>query len=208
MPFSRRQFLTLCAALSLAACSAAPRGTKLARGSRVLALGDSLTEGYGATRATAYPAVLAQLTGWDVINGGVSGDTSADVLKRLPALLTQQPQLVLLGIGGNDFLRRVAESETRANIRNTLQAIRAANIPAVLIAEPHLTAAALLTGSLSDHPLYAELAAENDVPLLADAWSDVLSDKKLKSDQIHANAEGYRVFAEKLEKFLKKEGFV
>lgn len=207
MSLNRRQFLLL-STLLITACSRKPSGRVLARGSKVLALGDSLTEGYGATPDTAYPAVLAQLTGWEVVNGGVSGDTSADVLVRLPALLAQQPQLVLLGIGGNDFLRRVAENETRHNIGRTLDAIHEAGIPAVLIAEPHLTTAALLTGSLSDHPMYAELAREKNVPLLADAWSDVLSNKSLKSDQIHANAAGYKVFSEKLEQFLRKQGFV
>ena len=55
----------------------------------VLALGDSLTSGVGADAATAYPAVLQELTGWQVVNGGVSGDTSAQALTRLPTLLEQ-----------------------------------------------------------------------------------------------------------------------
>lgn len=205
--FNRRQFLTLGAALALAACGG-KRGTaaRIPAGSTVLALGDSLTEGYGADADAAYPAVLSALSGWHVVNGGVSGDTSAQALARLPDLLRQTPKLVVVGIGGNDFLRKLPESETRSHIRQILGTIAAAGIPAVLVAEPYVTLGALV-GSLSDHPLYSDLAREMNVPLLEDAWSDVLGDSSLRSDQIHANAQGYRVFAEKLYAFLQQQGF-
>ena len=57
------------------------------RGTRVLALGDSLTAGNGVSPAEAWPALLATHTGWEIVNGGVSGDTSAGGLQRLPGLL-------------------------------------------------------------------------------------------------------------------------
>ena len=79
-------------------------------------------------------------------------------------------------------------------------------MPVVLVAEPYLSLGALV-GMPSDHPLYADLADRYDVPLLSDAWSDILGNKDLKSDQIHANAEGYRVFAEKMRDFLRELGF-
>lgn len=206
--FHRRHFLALTAALALTACGGGRRGTaqRIARGSTVLALGDSLTAGYGATTDNAYPAVLAGLTGWQVVNGGVSGDTSAQALARLPALMKQQPKLVLVSIGGNDFLRKRPEAETRANIGQILAQIRAAGVPAVLVAVPYITLGALL-GSLSEHPLYRDLAQSANVPLLEGAWAEILGDDALKSDQIHANAQGYHVFAEKLYAFLKQQGF-
>ena len=61
---------------------------------------------------------------------------------------------------------------------------------------------------VSEHPLYAELADELDVPLLKGAWAEILGDKDLKSDAVHANAAGYRLFAEKLAGFLRKLGLV
>ena len=76
----------------------------------------------------------------------------------------------------------------------------------VLIAEPKPSLGALV-GSLSDHPLYADLAEKYRVPLFADGWSRILSDGALKSDAIHANAEGYALFAERLAAFLQKQGF-
>lgn len=205
---NRRRFLfSTAAALLLAACGSGKKQAKIAKGSTVLALGDSLTYGYGAAPSEAYPAQLAALSGWNVINGGVSGDTSEQALARLPELMRQSPKLVLVSIGGNDFLRRQPESATRANIGKILETVQAADTPAVLVAIPHFTVGALL-GSLSEHPLYRDLAAQYRVPLFEGAWADILGDKNLKSDQIHANAAGYRAFAERLAGFLRKQGFL
>lgn len=204
---NRRHFLHLTAALLFtAACGSGKKHAKLPTNSTLLALGDSLTAGYGVPPEAAYPAQLAELTGWKVINGGVSGDTSAQALARLPALMDQQPDLVLVSIGGNDFLRKLPESETRANIAAILNTIQTANRPAVLVAIPYFTAAALI-GRVSEHPLYEDLAEEHQVPLLQGAWADILGDKDLKSDAIHANAAGYRRFAEDMAAFLKQQGF-
>lgn len=206
---TRRKFLTYTSVLLLAACGgkSSKKQTKIAAGSTVLALGDSLTYGYGASPAESYPAQLQKLTGWDIINGGISGDTSAQALSRLPALLQRKPKLVLISIGGNDFLRKLPEAETRANIAETIESVQKENIPTVLVGVPHLSVGALF-GHLSDHPLYERLAEQYKIPFFEGAWSEILSDEKLKSDQIHANAAGYRIFAEKLERFLREEGFL
>ena len=202
---SRRDWLVLSCAL-LAGCGRR-RFRKLVAGDAILAVGDSLTAGFGAPKGADYPAQLAQILGHKVINGGVSGDTSAQALARLPDLLVQKPKLVVVSIGGNDFLQRQPESGTRENIRKMVADIRATGVPAVLVAIPHFTTGALL-GMVSEHPLYAELANELDVPLLQGAWAEILGDKDLKSDAVHANAAGYRLFAEKLAGFLKKLGLV
>ena len=202
---SRRDWLVLSCAL-LAGCGRR-RFRKLVAGDAILAVGDSLTAGFGAPKGVDYPAQLAQMVGRKVINGGVSGDTSAQALARLPALLAQKPKLVVVSIGGNDFLQRQPESGTRENIRKMVADIRATGVPAVLVAIPHFTTGALL-GMVSEHPLYAELADELDVPLLKGAWADILGDKDLKSDAVHANAAGYRLFAEQLAGFLRKLGLV
>ena len=202
---SRRDWLVLSCAL-LAGCGRR-RFRKLVAGDAILAVGDSLTAGFGAPKGADYPAQLAQILGHKVINGGVSGDTSAQALARLPDLLVQKPKLVVVSIGGNDFLQRQPESGTRENIRKMVADIRAPGVPAVLVAIPHFTTGGLL-GVVSEHPLYAELADELDVPLLKGAWAEILGDKDLKSDAVHANAAGYRLFAEKLAGFLRKLGLV
>lgn len=196
MQWQRRHCLL--AGLALAACSrrAAVRADPVPPGATVLALGDSLTWGTGATPDTAYPAVLATLTAWQVLNAGVPGDTTAQALQRLPALLQEHtPALVLVSIGGNDLLRRLPEAETRANLRAICTAVRAAGAQLLLIAVPRPSVAAAFTGSLTDHPMYGELAEELKLPLHRQGWSEVLADERLRSDTIHANARGYAQFA-------------
>jgi acyl-CoA thioesterase I len=168
-------------------------------GAAVLALGDSLTFGTGAAPDAAYPAVLERLTGWQLHNAGVPGDTSAQALERLPDLLQPtRPALVLLCIGGNDFLRRVPESDTRRRVRTICETVRTAGAQLLLIAVPRPTLSAAFTGSLSDHPLYGDIAEALRLPLHRQGWSEVLADESLRSDAIHANAQGYARFAQGL----------
>lgn len=206
----QRRPLILAAAGWLAGCGkAAPKGRPVPPGASVLALGDSLTHGTGATPETSYPAVLASLTGWKVTDAGVPGDTAATALARLPELLqAHAPQLVLVSIGGNDLLRRLPETETRDSVRLICEAARAAGAQVLLIAVPRPSLVGKLAGALSDHPMYAELAQAMQLPLHEGGWSAVLSDARLRSDEIHANAAGYRRFAESLRDAARRAGML
>jgi lysophospholipase L1-like esterase len=207
----RRRTALLGVATALAACGKRPAATPqaLPAGSVVLALGDSITHGTGAAAEAAYPAQLARLSAWKVVNGGVPGDTSAQALARLPALLAEhKPALVIVSLGGNDFLRRLPEAETDANLRRSVALTRDAGAQVVLVAVPRPTLAAAVGAGLSDHPLYEKLAADLALPLHAGGWARVLGNEKLKSDQIHANAEGYRVFTESLVTTLRAAGLL
>jgi len=208
----RRRLLALLpiATALLAACGQrTPKARPIATGSTVLALGDSLTSGVGTDAATAYPAVLEELTGWQVVNGGVSGDTTAQALARLPALLeTHRPQLVIVGIGGNDFLRQMSAAAARDNIRAICRAATDSGAQVMLVAVPQFSLLAAGTGRLTDHPLYAELAGELKLPLYEAGWAEVLGNARLRSDQIHANAQGYRQFAEGLAQQMRKAGLL
>lgn len=197
----RQALLTLtwlgATALTAGCSRARPRARAVARDAVVLALGDSLTHGTGAPAEAAYPAVLAGLTGWRVVNGGVPGDTSAQALSRLPALLQEHaPALVLVSIGGNDFLRRLPEADTRTNVKRICESVLAAGAQVLLIAIPRPSVAAAFTGSLTDHVLYGEIAEALQLPLQRQGWAEVLSDDSLRSDQIHANTQGYARFAQ------------
>lgn len=209
----RRLLLTLAALPAVAflpACGKrAPKAQALPAGSTVLALGDSLTAGVGATPDTAYPAVLQMLTGWQVVNGGISGDTTAQALARLPALLQEhQPRLVIVSIGGNDFLRQMSAGAAKATISEISRTAQAAGAQVLLVAVPQVSLLAAGTGSLRDHPLYAELAGEQKLPLHAEGWARVLSQPDLRADTVHANAQGYRVFAEGLLPTLRQAGWL
>ncbi len=164
-------------------------------GSTVLALGDSLTFGTGASAETSYPTVLAGLTGWNVVNAGVSGDTSAQALARLPALLAEHhPKLVIVSIGGNDFLRKLPESDTRTHVHAICKQSLAAGAQVLLVAVPRATVAAAL-GQMTDHALYAEVSKDLKIPLQREAWGEVLAQPDLRADAVHANARGYAQFA-------------
>ena len=171
----------------------------MAAGATVLALGDSLTYGTGASPDTGYPAVLAGLTGWQVVNAGVPGDTSAQALQRLPALLDEhKPALVLVSIGGNDLLRRLPEADTRANVQRICELARDAGAQVMLLAVPRPSLAAVVTGTPDDHPMYAEVAQALQLPLQAGGWAAVLGDASLRADTIHANAQGYAQMARRV----------
>jgi acyl-CoA hydrolase len=193
---TRRALLLAAAALPLAGCSRRARLQAVPSGATVLALGDSLTFGTGASRESSYPAVLARLTGWNVVNAGVPGDTSGGALERLPALLEEhEPVLTIVSIGGNDFLRQLPVADTQGNVRAICRQARDAGTQVLLVAIPQLSVMAALARSLGDHPLYGEVAAELKLPLHAGGWSGVLGDPALRSDAVHANARGYEVFA-------------
>jgi len=200
--FNASRFLAaVCVSFLLAACDRAPTLPKLSQQDVIVAFGDSLTHGTGASDDTAYPAVLASLTGRTVINAGVPGDTTASGLQRLPEVLAEyRPRLVLLCLGGNDMLRKQPAASTENNLRLLVQTIRASGALVVLIGVPEPR----LFGGTPD--FYERVADDMRLPLEADVFNDVLKDNRLKSDPIHANAAGYRVVAERLAEFLRETG--
>lgn len=217
MPLStsgfRRHLLLGSAASALllaAGCSkkAKPQGKTLPKEAVLLCLGDSLTYGYGAVAGAGYPQQLEQLTGYVTKNAGLNGDTAEGALARLPSLLQDNtPGLVLVSIGGNDFLRGLPLDRTRAALKSLVQTA-AAGAQVVLIAQPRPVFLAAATNSLGDHEVYSEVAKETGTPLFSGGWSYVLSRSELRSDQIHANGEGYKVFAERLAAWLRDMKFL
>jgi lysophospholipase L1-like esterase len=198
---AHRYFLALIAVLLLAACDRSPTLPRLSQHDVIVAFGDSLTHGTGASDDTAYPAVLASLTGRTVINAGVPGETTASGLQRLPAVLAEyHPRLVLLCLGGNDMLRKQPAATTENNLRLLVRTIRASGAEVMLIAVPEPK----LFGGAPD--FYWRIAEDMRLPLEDDAFNEVLKDNRLKSDPIHANAAGYRVVAERLAEFLQEAG--
>ena len=196
-----RFVVAVCLAVLLAGCERKPTLPKVAPDDVIVAFGDSLTHGTGADADSAYPAVLAALTGRTVVNAGVPGDTTASGLERLPGVLAEhRPRLVLLCLGGNDMLRRAPREQTEQNLRQLVQTIRASGADVVLVAVPEPA----LFGGAPD--FYARVADEMRLPLEDDVFNRVLKDNRLKSDPIHANAAGYRVVAERLAEFLRDTG--
>jgi len=163
------------------------------RGVNVIAFGDSLTAGYGAGESEDYPSVLGTLLGTPVVNAGVSGDTTESALARPDAdVLARDPRIVIVGLGGNDFLRHMPIADTEANLRNTIRQIHAAKAMVVLLGFRFPT----LGPSYED--MYERVADEEGCLLIPDLFDGILRDPALRSDAIHPNARGYRVMAERV----------
>jgi acyl-CoA thioesterase-1 len=196
--------LSLSALAALAACGEKPpQLPKLGSDDVVLAFGDSLTYGTGAGTQEAYPSVLSKLISRQVVGAGVPGDTTADGLERLPAVLDEvRPRLVLLCMGGNDMLRKVAFANIESNLRAMVHLAKARGIGVVLIGVP--------TPELFGGPpeFYDRIAKELSLPLEKKVLNHILFDRSLKSDPIHPNATGYRRFAEALAELLRQSGAV
>lgn len=187
--------------MALAGCGKPPQLQRLAPHDVVLAFGDSLTYGTGVGERESYPAQLAQLIGRRVINAGIPGEVTAHALKRLPAALDEySPRLLLLCIGGNDFLRQLGKRQAAANVREMVRLAKARHIDVVLIGtpEPGLT--------VTPPEFYAEIAKQFAVPYQGEAIGYVLRRTGLKSDPIHPNANGYRLIAERIAEVLRESG--
>ena len=190
----------LCAAL-LGSCTKAPQISALANEDVVLAFGDSLTFGTGATPGESYPAQLQTLIGRKVVNAGVPGEISGDGLQRLPEVLDEvKPKLLILCHGGNDFLRKLGEANAAANVRAMIKLAKDKGIGVVLMATPKPGL------SISPPDFYAGLAKEFAIPFDDSVLKSVLRNNDLKSDLIHPNAKGYAQIAESLAKLLKRSG--
>jgi acyl-CoA thioesterase-1 len=189
--------------LLLCSCGERPKLERLPSDAVVLAFGDSLTFGTGAAEAESYPAQLESMIGRRVVRAGVPGEVTAQALARLPAALDEHaPRLLLLCIGGNDFLRRLGNPQAERNVREMVKLARSRGVAVMLIGtpEPGFT--------VSPPAFYSSIAKEFRLPYEEGIIGQVLKDASLKADPIHPNASGYRVIAERVADQLKRSGAI
>lgn len=174
---------------------------------RLLAFGDSLTAGYGLPSDQSIPARLQALLAKkglavEVINGGVSGDTSADGLARLDWALADHPNAVLLELGANDALRGIDPKLTYANLDQILARLTATGAKVLLVG----MLAPANWGSDYQHEfdaIYHRLADKYHVPLYPFILDGVALDPKLtQQDGLHPNAAGAEIVAERLTPYV------
>jgi acyl-CoA thioesterase-1 len=177
-------------------------------GETLICLGDSLTAGYGVDVDEAWPALLQQgldekLPGrWKVINAGVSGDTTAGGLARVPWLLKAHPDVVLICLGGNDGLRGLDPAASEANLDAMITRFQAAHARVVLAGMQ------LPTNYGADYRarfagIYPRVAERHHVALMPFLLVGVGGDARLnQADGIHPNPQGHRLVARAVQDFL------
>lgn len=162
-------------------------------GNNVIAFGDSLTAGYGANAGEDYPSRMSAILGIPIMNAGVSGDTTDMALARIDNdVLSHDPRLVIVGLGGNDFLRGVPLDTTEANLNTIVRKIEGAGAMVVMLGFkfPSFNA--------NYEAMYERVAKGGGCLLVKGPLRGVLTDSSLKSDAIHPNARGYQIMAERI----------
>lgn len=201
-PFRIRQIFLL-TALTLVGALLVGQGAARARPLKLVALGDSLTAGYQLPQQQAFPAVLQKALrekGFDVevVNAGVSGDTSAGLLERLDWSLGEGADGAIVEIGANDMLRGLDPEKTAQNIETILDRLRARKIPFLIAG---MRAAPNLGGpyAAAFEPLYQRLAQKYQAPLYPFFLDGVAGVPSLQlADGLHPNAEGVKLMVEKI----------
>lgn len=192
---SIRVVFFVCCCICLCSCSEPSPTLKLLTSDAViLAFGDSLTFGTGANSQTeSYPAVLQQLSGWEVINAGIVGETSQLGLLRLPSILKLvKPDLVILCHGGNDLIRQLGKQQLKKNLKEMIRLIQSSGADVLLIAIPQFSL------TLAVPTLYEELATAFNIPVELTIIRELEQNSAAKSDTIHPNANGYKLLAERI----------
>ena len=161
----------------------------------IICFGDSLTAGTGAEPGMDYPSQLSKMIAKPVINAGVPGDTTARALKRLERdVLSRSPDMVLITLGGNDLKNGVANNIAFNNLKRIVESIQGRGARVII---------AGLKFPMRDRGFasgYKNLADQTGAVLIPDIYNGIMGRRKLMSDPIHPNSDGYKLIAEK---FLK-----
>lgn len=167
-------------------------------GRTIVCFGDSLTEGVGAGEGEDYPSALSRQLALPVVNAGQRGDTTADALERLSdAVLSKNPRLVILLLGGNDFLRQRPRQETRTNLAEIVQRVQAQGAIVAI--------AGIQLGLFTDEygEIFEQTAEKFGALYIPQVMKGGLGKSSLKSDPIHPNGAGYRLIAERIAEKIK-----
>lgn len=151
----------------------------------------------GAPRNQTYPAVLTELTGKRVINLGVNGDTGAAAPRRLAQVMEHKPYMVLIEFGGNDFMRSVPFEQTMASVSRIVDEVQAAGAIAVIVDTGGYY------GMRKYSKAYKKLAKEKGAVFVSGILDGVFGQRALMSDQVHPNAAGYKIVAERVYEEIK-----
>ncbi|HEV7406758.1 MAG TPA: arylesterase [Chthoniobacteraceae bacterium] len=190
-------------AVVLCTAEAAPATSSVAARPRVVILGDSITAGHGLSPSDAYPAVLqakidAAHLNYQVVNAGVSGDTTAGGLRRVDWALSAGAKVLVIALGGNDGLRGLSPKQTEENLNGIIQKAKA-KVPGliVIVAGMQMPASMGADFAKAYSELFPQVAKANGAALVPSLLKDVGGIEKLnQADFIHPTAEGQKKVAE------------
>ena len=158
----------------------------------IICFGDSLTAGTGADPGLDYPAQLSKMIAKPVTNAGVPGDTTARALKRLQRdVLSHAPDVVMITLGGNDLKNGVAKDIAFGNLKRIVESIQGQGARVIIGG---------LKFPMRDRGFaggYRDLADQTGAVLIPDIFKGIMGNRKLMSDPIHPNSDGYKIIAEK-----------
>ncbi len=178
--------------------SGAPTAAPPTSGQSIVAFGDSLVAGRGASAGRDFVAVLSHRLGEPIINAGRSGDTTSSALARVERdVLSRNPRIVIVVLGGNDFLRRVPQQETWANLATIVERIRRRGAAVIIVG--------IGVGLFSDAygAGFDALARQTSAALVPDVLDGIIGRAELMSDAIHPNDRGYALMADRIEPALR-----
>jgi acyl-CoA thioesterase I len=174
---------------------------------KIVFLGDSLTAGYGLESNESYPALIqeklrADQLNWEVVNAGVSGDTTQGGLERVPWVLKAEPKAVFVALGANDGLRGISPQVTKSNLKKIIELFQSKSVTV------YLGGMRLPLNYGKNAPafeaVFTDLASEYKIPLLPFLIEGVALDASLNlPDGIHPNAKGAKIVAGNVYNFLK-----
>ncbi len=176
---------------------------------QILVLGDSLTEGFGVEKDSAFPAVLQKrlresgYAGVQVTNAGIGGSTSASGVSRLKWHLKNKPQIMIVALGANDGLRGLKIPESKSNISKVIDDAQSHSIQVVLAGMrlPPNYGKQYVTDF---EKMYRDLAKKEGIPLIPFLLEGVAGHPEMNiEDGIHPNEKGHLKIAENVEKYLK-----
>jgi acyl-CoA thioesterase I len=163
------------------------------KGKTIVCLGDSITFGYGADPQGDYPALLAKMINLPIVNAGIDGDTSVEALARLQSdVLDREPFMVIVELGGNDFLRKIPLEDTLSNMKKIIDAIQAKG---AMVAVVDISTSMIFREYGS---AFYKLAREEGAIFIPGFLSGIITNPRLKSDFIHPNSDGYKVIAQRV----------
>jgi len=166
----------------------------------IVAFGDSLVAGVGATKGNDFVSLLSQKIRRPIINMGVPGDTTAQGVARLPRVLANDPGMVIILLGGNDYLQKIPREQTFENLRSIIAEVQKQGALVVLLG----VRGGIVRDGFENE--FERLAEETGSVYVSDVLGGLIGNMTYMSDAVHPNDTGYAYIAERV--FGEVEGYV